>query len=214
MTHSETANIIGMIQEIWPTFLNGRNIVRTTEIWHSLFDTETPAEMTQAIQAYACRDTKGFPPPIGALKELVWLKRNERMNEQTAWELVKKQLSGSSAHPRENFEKLPPMVQACVGTPTTLMKWGQLDESELETVIASNFKRSYRESVSRKREHDVLPQALQALYAETAALPVYDQPKALSAGDDLGKKEGVPCPPDVKAKIMAGWRRKACGEEA
>lgn len=214
MTHSETANIIGMIQEIWPTFLNGRNIVRTTEIWHSLFDTETPAEMTKAIQAYACRDTKGFPPPIGALKELVWMARNERMNEQTAWELVKKQLSGSSAHPRENFEKLPPMVQACVGTPTTLMKWGQLDESELETVIASNFKRSYRESVSRKREHDVLPRALKALYAETSALPVYDPPKVLSAGDDLGKKEGVPCPPDVKERILATLCRATALEEA
>ena len=214
MTHSETANIIGMIQEIWPTFLNGRNIVRTTEIWHSLFDTETPDEMTQAIQAYACRDTKGFPPPIGALKELVWLKRNERTNEQTAWELVKKQLSGSSAHPRENFEKLPPMVQACVGTPTTLMKWGQLDESELETVIASNFKRSYRESVSRKREHDVLPQALQALYAETAALPVGNKLKELRAPDNESKPQGVPCPSDVKERILATLGRAAVLEEA
>lgn len=214
MKAQEMLKVLAYVRELYPTFLNGRNEASIFKIWLELFDNETYEEMVTALNAYACRDAKGFPPPIGAIKELVWQQRNERMSEQTAWELVKQQFAASSAHPRENFEKLPPMVQACVGTPTTLMKWGQLDESELETVIASNFKRSYRESVSRKREHDVLPQSLQTLYAETAALPVYDPPKALSAGDDFGKKEGVPCPPDVKAKIMAGWRRKACGEEA
>ena len=202
MNPSEMAKAIGMIQEIWPTFLNGRNILQTTEIWHSLFDTETPSELTQAIQAYACRDTKGFPPPIGALKELVWQQRNERISEQTAWEMVRKQLNGSSAYPRENFEKLPEIVRRCVGSPQTLMRWGQMDENDLETVVASNFKRTFRETVTKKREYDVLPVGLKPKFAETEmALP--DMKPAVQKLPKAQEWNGTPCPPEVRARVQA-----------
>lgn len=206
MTLSEMATIIGIIQEIWPNWLSVRNIVRTTEIWHELFDTETPSELTNAIQAYACRDTKGFPPPIGALKELVWQQRNERISEQTAWEMVKKQLLGSSAHPRENFEKLPAIVQQCVGSPSTLMKWGQMDENELESVICSNFKRNFRETVVKQREYDVLPETLKPKFAETKiALPVCSkEPERL---EEPTEHNGRGCPPTVWDKIQTALGR-------
>lgn len=205
MLPKEMMKVLALVREMYPTFLNGRNEATTFAIWMNLFDMETCDELIAALNAYACRDTKGFPPPIGALKELVWQQRNERMSEQTAWELVRAQLCGSSAHPRDNFDKLPDVVKACVGTPYTLMKWGQMDESELETVIASNFKRTFREMVQKKREHDVLPANLQARFAETViALPNAERqtPKLLE-GDEA---QSVPCPPDVRARVAALFR--------
>lgn len=202
MKRSEIADLIGVVQEIWPSFLTGRNIARTTDIWYKLFDSETSDEVLCSIEAYACRDTKGFPPPIGAIKELVWQQRNERISEQIAWEMVRKQLNGSSAHPRENFEKLPELVRQCVGTPQTLMRWGQMDDDDLETVVASNFKRTFRETVTKKREHDVLPISLQPKFAEKQmALPDV-KPEAQNL---LEAKEwnGTPCPPEIRARIQA-----------
>lgn len=205
MTMAEMAHAIGVIQELWPTFLNGRDIIRTTEIWGKLFQNDTPSELETAVYAYACRDTKGFPPPIGALKELVWQQRNKYISEQTAWELVKTQFSGSSAHPRENFEKLPQIIQQCVGSPSTLMKWGQMNENELEAVIGSTFKRNYRDAVIKQREYEVLPDVLKPRFAEIQlALPSTKQ-EAERLETPPGH-EGRPCPPKVRAKIFA-----ACG---
>lgn len=201
MKPSEMATLIGMIQEIWPTFLNGRNIVRTTELWHELFAEETFDEMLHAIRTYACRDDRGFPPPIGMLKKLVWQQRNEQISEQSAWEIVKAQFCGSSAHPTENFSKLPELVQKCVGSPSTLMKWGQMGEDELESVIASNFRRAYRESVQQKRECDVLPPSLRVKYREYA-LPTPDA-EAHRLPVPEPKDEYVPCPAWVKDRVHA-----------
>lgn len=191
-----------MVRELYPTFLNGRNSETTFGIWMYLFDTETYEEMMSALNAYACRDTKGFPPPIGALKELVWQQRNERISEQAAWEMVRHQLNGSSAHPRENFEKLPEIVRRCVGTPQTLMRWGQMDENDLETVVASNFKRTFRETVTKKREHDVLPISLQPKFAEMEiALP--DAKPEVQKLPETHEWNGTPCPPEVRARVQA-----------
>lgn len=191
-----------MVRELYPTFLNGRNSETTFGIWMYLFDTETYEEMMSALNAYVCRDTKGFPPPIGALKELVWQQRNERISEQTAWEMVRKQLNGSSAYPRENFEKLPTIVQQCVGSPSTLMKWGQMDENDLETVVASNFKRTFRETVAKKREYDVLPVSLKPKFAEME-MTLPDMKPEVQKLPETQEWNGTPCPPEVRARVQA-----------
>lgn len=197
--------VLATVRELYPTFLNGRNEQTTFVLWKNLFDTETYEEMITALHAYVCRDTKGFPPPIGALKELVWQQRNERISEQTAWEMVRKQLNGSSAHPRENFDKLPETVRACVGSPQTLMRWGQMDDGELETVVASNFKRSYRETLTKKREYDVLPATIKARFSETvvALPPVQQETQKLTASSEW---KGTTCPPEIKARVQAALR--------
>lgn len=192
---------LALMAEMYPTFLNGRNETTTLDIWAALAEDETLAEMTDALMTYACRDDKGFPPPIGMLKKLVWQQRNENISEQIAWEMVKAQFSGSSAHPTENFAKLPQVVQKCVGTPSTLMKWGQMEEGELESVIASQFRRSYRDAVQQKRDMDVLPNSLRGKYTEYVLPSPALQVEMLSAPDE--SENGVPCPPEVKAKLDA-----------
>ena len=42
----------------------------------------------------------------------------------------------------------PPQIQRTLGSPATLRSWAAVDVSQLQTVIASHFKRDYRAILS------------------------------------------------------------------
>lgn len=189
-----------MIREIYPSFLEGRNEANILALWTKLFAEETYFEMETAIMAYICRDTKGFPPAVGALKELIYQQRNNSPTEQEAWTMVKNALSGSWAHAKARFESLPEIVQRCVGTPETLRAWGQIDQEQLDTVIASHFKRNYREEAARKKDMDKLPAGIRRRFEKMAPQRLgREEAKALPTVERT--QNYVPCPDEISQRV-------------
>ena len=47
-----------------------------------------------------------------------------------------------------------------VGAPEQLKAWSMVDQDELETVTASNFRKAYRTHVQREQEMERLPSAM------------------------------------------------------
>lgn len=164
MTRQETSKLLTVIQGIWPSFQTNRNVDATTLIWWKLFSAESYEEMEAAVIAYASTDTKGFPPPPGALKELLAQMRDAsgdgELTETEAWALVRKAMSRGLYNAEEEYNKLPPVCQQVIGDKAVLHDWALLDADKVDTVIASNFQRSYRARAENARTMAKLPDSI------------------------------------------------------
>ena len=82
------------------------------------------------------------------------------MTEMEAWNLVVKAASNGFYGAKEEFAKLPRDVQEIVGSPAQLREWSQMDSDEFNTVLASNFQRSYRARAESRKVYGRLPENL------------------------------------------------------
>lgn len=165
MNKTETAKIMAVLKAAYPQYYKDKSkqeLEQAVELWQDMFDSEPYAEVAAGIKAFMASETKGFPPSIGQVKEKIALftRPQDAMTEQEVWSLVKKALKNSAYGYNEEYEKLPEAVKAIVGSPSVLHEWGQVDMRELDTVIASNFMRSYRARVQHEREYAALPESV------------------------------------------------------
>lgn len=98
-----------------------------------------------------------FPPTISDIRE----QYNEfiypiELNEMEAWSLVSKAIRNGGYNSSEEFSKLPPIVQKAVGSSNQIRIWA-LDENYNESVIMSNFQRSYKIELEREKEIQKIP---------------------------------------------------------
>ncbi len=127
-------------------------------LWHMQFKDDSYADVFAAVMAHIASDTSRFMPPIGVIKaSLVKLKQPEDLTEMEAWGLVKKATRNGYYGAKEEFEKLPPMVQRLVGSPNQIREWSMMDSDVLDSVVASNFQRSYKVRAAKEREYLTLP---------------------------------------------------------
>lgn len=165
MTRDETEMIFSVLEAAYPRFYRQigsderRDVLR---LWFNMFEGDEGNAVGAALKAFIAMDTKGFPPSIGQIKEkLVKLKNPGLPDEAQAWVLVHRAIQNSGWHAKEEFDKLPPIVQKAVGHSSVLKDWAMQDQDEVNTVIASNFQRAYRARVHRAQEELALPENLQ-----------------------------------------------------
>ena len=82
---------------------------------------------------------------------------NADMTPQEAWQLVNAATQRGIYHAKDEFDKLPPVVQRIVGSPNQLKEWAMMDAETVQSVIASNFQRSYTVRAEKEREYMALP---------------------------------------------------------
>ena len=176
MTREETLAIMGVLKAAYPNFYKGmgRNDAEgIVDLWSSMFDQEPAQLVAMAVKAHIASDTKGFPPHIGAIKEaIVKLTKPPELelSEMEAWGLVRRAIHGASMEgwsrkerygdmvsAEYNFSQLPPLLQQVVGTPNQLAAWERLPTDEIETVVQSNFMRSFRARAASAKEYLALP---------------------------------------------------------
>lgn len=188
MTVLETGQIMDILVTAYPRFYAGKDAPdpkKTLELWATMFAEYPLAVVAGAVKALIATDEKGFPPHIGAvMAKIRQLTQDKPMTEQEAWALVKKAVSRSGYNSREEFDKLPPEIQAVLHDAGTLKAWA-IDENYNEGVVSSNFMRSYRAKAQSIREWNALPEDVKRI--------------AIDAGG------GFALPEPVKA---AEWKRR------
>ena len=146
MTRDETTVIMLAMKSTYPSFYRdmSKDEVRAAiDIWTEMFAEDSAAIVTQAVKALMT--TLKFPPTIADVKDKIrMLTEKPSMTEHEAWNQVKRAIQGAYYEGQRNFDNLPEDIKAVVGTPKQLAEWGQMDESEVNTVVASNFMRSYK----------------------------------------------------------------------
>lgn len=166
MTLPETVKLLAVISEVYPKFMEGRQIETTATIWQKIFADENYKEVEGAFFAFVSTDEKGFPPPPGALRSLLnKLKQPDgETTEAEAWALVQKAVRNSNYNAEKEFAALPEEIQRCVGSPATLREWAIMDTETFNSVVASNFMRSYKVRAVHVREMQKLPAPVREIF--------------------------------------------------
>jgi hypothetical protein len=165
MTIEETLMILAVLKAAYPHAFKGmtrKDGEAMAQLWLRQFASESYAEVDAAVNALIATRTAGYTPTIGEVKEQIQrIRKNNDLDELAAWALVSKACSNGIYGYKEEFAKLPPDVQRAVGAPEQLKEWAQMDVETVQSVVASNFQRSYRTTVARQREFAKLPESVQ-----------------------------------------------------
>lgn len=161
MDRRETVQVLSVLRAAYPNFYKGmgrQELEGIVDLWAGMFAEDDPKLVAGAVKAFIATDSRGFPPVIGVIKDkLRQLTTPEMMTEQEAWGLVLKAIRDSGYRAREEFEALPPLLRSLVGSPRQLRDWGMMDEDTVQSVVASNFMRSYRARAKYQADFEALP---------------------------------------------------------
>lgn len=164
MTTEDIRNLLAVLKQAYPSSFKGigeEDTKGTIRLWKMFFDQEETAIVNAAVVSLIGSRKEGYTPTIGEICEKIReLKAPDELTEQDAWALVSKACRNGYYGYRDEFEKLPPAVQRVVGAPEQLKAWSMVDQDELETVTASNFRKAYRTHVQREQEMERLPSAM------------------------------------------------------
>lgn len=163
MTRDETIELLMMIQAAFPNYKPPDKTV-AVNTWFLMLADYPYHQVQMALKAHIATDTSGFAPSIGQIiDKMQMINRHAEHNEMEAWSLVSKALRNGNYKSREEFEKLPDLVKEAVGSPENIHNWAQADINSIESVIQSNFIKSYRLVVNRQKEIQKLPKDIKAM---------------------------------------------------
>ena len=161
MTYDETLTIMSVLKAAYPNYykdMRRSDADAVVALWVEMFKDDPVEIVAVAVKAHIATDKKGFPPHIGAIKEaIVKLKTSDEMTELEAWGCVLKAIRNSNYNSAQEFDALPPVVRRLVGSPNQLREWAQMDSDTINSVVASNFQRSYKARAANEREFLALP---------------------------------------------------------
>ena len=146
------------------TDLNKKAMVN---LWAEHFEDKDYNLVRAAVNSYIATDTTGFVPSVGQINEQIkLLTRKDAMTEQEAFERIYKAVCNSGYHAKEEFDKLPPVLQRLAGSPNQLKEWSQMDADVFNSVIASNLMRSYKVVVKDEEYKQALPESVKTLLGD------------------------------------------------
>lgn len=148
MTKGECGKILTVMAYTFPNF-RPEDPDGIAAVWADILSGYDYTTINAALKAYILTDTTGFAPTIGQL--IARVNSHDEMEDMKAWAMVRKALRNGIYGAEEEYAKLPPAVQDAVGDKSSIEAWATLPSEEIETVIQSQFLRSYR-SVKVKRE--------------------------------------------------------------
>lgn len=203
MTREETIKVLAVLKAAYPAFYRGMKadeLNGIVNLWASQFEGDDYKTVGAAVQAHIATDTKGYPPHIGAIKEAIRkITQPDEMSEMEAWGYVASALRNSGYNSVAEFDKLPPVVRRIVGSPSQLREWAMMDSDTVQSVVQSNFMRSYRARAQSEQEYLALPAEVKETMAQLADSMSFP---ALREGDrsyDIKKMES-----EIEARYLNG----------
>jgi hypothetical protein len=169
LTREETVKIIRIMSDCYPNY-KPSNLSETVNVWQMMLNEYSYNQVSIALKAYVTSDTSGFAPSVGEIVAKIQLvSQPQELDGMAAWGLVSKALRNGTYGAVEEFNKLPPLVRQAVGMPDNLKNWATSDYQTIETVIQSNFLRTYETAVKRANEINRMPDNIKSLIEKTNA---------------------------------------------
>lgn len=168
----ETAKLMAVLETAYPMFYAKKTQQEREDairLWAEMFADEPGEVVAMAVKALIKSRVSTFPPGIGEIAEKIrQITQPEEMTELEAWSLVRKAVGNSNYNSGEEFAKLPPVLQRLVGAPSQLREWAAMDSETLNSVVASNFQRSYKVRAKNERDYLALPSSVKTFMASLA----------------------------------------------
>lgn len=172
MTIKEMGIVLMIIQNAYPKWAQSLSVDQHKQmilVWHEMFDGQDFGMVKAAVKAH-CASEK-WPPAIAEILERInYIKTGgaQEMTGMEAWALVRKAIKNGIYHAKDEFEKLPSKVQAAIGNHYAIKEWAEMEMDQLETVVQSQFIKSYAVKVDQHKKQEALPNDVKALIEQTA----------------------------------------------
>jgi len=161
MTSKEANNILAILKAAYPAGyqkVTEPDLIVTVKLWAKTFKDWKYSDVENAVGAIIATRKSDFPPSPGVvMDQLIKNTTPPEMTEMEAWQLVFKAIKNSAWHSQEEFAKLPPVLQSSVGSPEMLQSWAGMDAETVNSVVQSNFMRTFRSRTAQDREYKALP---------------------------------------------------------
>lgn len=161
MNKTETAKIMSVLSVTYPNFYAGFSVEKkeqALDIWHVVLEDYPYALVQQAVKAVIT--SSKFPPtPAEIIEQIKFIQKEPEMTEVEAWGYISKAIKNSTYRAAEEWEKLPEVLKKIV-SPDLLRSWSTIKADDVETVIHSNFLRTFREVQARDKKYDLLPNSV------------------------------------------------------
>lgn len=175
MTRDEVKQLLARIDVLYPNW-KPKDLSLLIDTWLEMIGEYNYADVLVALKTYIATDESGFAPSIGQLIGTMHNLRDKaqgnEMSEIQAWALVRKAVSNGIYNAEREFNNLPPVIQKAVGSPMMIHNWAVVDTEHIETVIQSNFIKSYRALLLREKENAKLPMAVRTAIETMAQQPI------------------------------------------
>lgn len=172
MNHTETLQVLAVLRGAYPAFYRGMSrdeAERVVALWTAMFSEDDAALVGAAVKALIATDERGFPPHIGAVKaKMRQIAAPAGMTSGEAWNLVAKAIRNSAYDSQKEFDRLPENIQRLVGSPSQLRDWAMMDSDTVQSVVASNFQRSFAAREKSDADYRALPGDVKALISGMA----------------------------------------------
>jgi hypothetical protein len=168
MTREETKAILAILKAGYPNFykdMTKEDATNTINLWAAMFADDPAHIVTEAVKSLMC--TLKYPPTIADVKEKITLiTQPPTMTEMEAWQMVKSAINYYNA--AQTFERMPPILRRIIGSPNQLREWAIMEAETVNSVVQSNFMRSYKVVVAQEKERAMLPESTKQMIAGLA----------------------------------------------
>ena len=172
MERDDIKEIIKIIKVAYPNY-NPGDLKDTVDVWYMMLQDYAKEEIIIALKTYITNNTSGFAPNISHLIDNIHKMKEigTELSDSQAWALVSKAISNSGYHAKEEFEKLPKIIQDIVGSPNVLKQWSQTDVKVLKD-ISESFMWSYKNELSKQKEIRRMPNEARVLIEKNTVLGI------------------------------------------
>ena len=161
MTSKETKAVLALMKAAYPNFYKDlplEDLRAVVNLWQKQFEDYDGMTVLSAVNTLVSSRAEGYPPTIGAVKQQIMkLYAAELPSESEAWAMVSLAARNGAYGWKAEFAALPPLVQRAVGSAEQLRAWALMEEGEVQTIVASTFKKAYRQLLSQEQERRLLP---------------------------------------------------------
>lgn len=166
MTFDDARALMKIMKAEWPQSFRGlsrEDAEAKLHLWAEMFADDDVTLVGLAVKSIITAGGHEFAPQIGEVKATMRkLQQPNAMTEAEAWAQVKRAVCRSGYNSVEEYAKLPLELQKLVGSPSQLRDWAMMDVDTLDSVIGSNFQRSYRQRAKEMADWAAIPADVKA----------------------------------------------------
>ncbi len=171
MTREDVKKIIMMLASVYPhNFTNKTQeaLSEMIDVWHTLLDDLDANQVAIATREFLrTRNEERFMPTPAVIRNEVYelFKTEQGLTEQEAWGIMYKAICNSGYNSHAEYDKLPDVIKSLT-TPQMLKEYSMMDADELNTVVSSNFMRSYKVRKEHHKQYEKISTNTKTLISE------------------------------------------------
>lgn len=156
MTRQECKQLLMIVEATYPNFRTA-SPGETLEAWNIFLADYDYNTILGALKIYINSSNSAFAPSVSQL--IAMTRKPKELSAPTCtevWREVRNAIRSGIYHHQEEFEKLSDFAKKCVGESAQLREWAMLESETIDSVIASNFEKTYKAMLNREYQIDAL----------------------------------------------------------